>query len=176
MKFSIKADLRQVERMATTMQRQVIPKAAARAINRAIDAANTTAAREISSATKIKQKDVRRRLFVRGASAARLAASLEALPMSPNLRYFKARQNKAGVAATAWEQRKTYKGAFQMPSGLVVKRTTKKRYPIKGLRGPSVPKTFMQQRILARIAAVAEQRWRSEFERELARRLLGSSP
>lgn len=144
----------------------------ARALNRAADGVRAEAVRTIAKLTKLKQKDIRSRIYVRGASPQRLWAEVEAYPYSPNLKDFRATQNKTGTAASAWEKRKTYRHAFIHPkTRRVVTRTTTKRFPLKGLRGPSVPKTFMQQAVIARLEAVARQRWRSEYERELARRL-----
>ena len=170
MKFGLKLDLSEIKKMERHFRKDVVPKAAARAINRAADSVRAAAVKEISAATKIPQRDVRKRITVRGASPSRLEAIIEAYPYAPNLGQFRATQNKVGVAASAWEKRKTYKHAFKLPSGKVVTRTTNKRYPLKGLRGPSVRKTFMQERVIAKLNAVASQRWRSEFERELVRR------
>jgi hypothetical protein len=170
--IDVRVDVAQMRRQLTDIQRRQIPKAAAYAINRSLDTGRGTAAREISSATKIKQKDVRKRLYIRRANALKLIGEVEAFPFSPNLAYFRARENKLGVAASAWEKRKTYKGAFITPKGKVVTRIgDASDAPLKGLRGPSVPRTFMQERILAKIVAAMRLRWRTDFERDLARRL-----
>lgn len=170
-KVNVKFDIQRAKRELDKEHRK-IDKAAARAINRAIDSVKSAATKEIASLTKIKQKEIRRRLYVRGATPNRLIAEVEAYPYSPNLKDFRATQNKTGTAASAWERRKTYRHAFIHPkTRRVVTRTTESRYPLKGLRGPSVPKTFMQKAVLAKLEAVAKQRWRTEFEREIARRI-----
>src|SRR5690606_28440065 len=112
------------------------------------------AVRTISKLTKLKQREIRSRIFVKGATPQRLVAEITVMPYSPNLKDFKATQNKIGTAATAWEGRKTYKHAFIHPkTRSVVTRTTNKRFPLKGLKGPSLPSTFMQKAVLARLEA-----------------------
>jgi hypothetical protein len=171
-KVNVRFDKAAFERDLNKLRKNVIPKVMARAINRAADGVKAEAVRSIARLTKLKQREVRSRIYVRGATPKRLIAEVEAFPYSPNLKEFRATQNKTGTAASAWEKRKTYRHAFIHPkTQRVVTRTTTKRYPLKGLKGPSVPKTFMQQMVLARLVAVARQRWRSEMERELARRL-----
>lgn len=169
----VSGDIRDIERHLSQIHQQKIPRAAASAMNRAIDAATTAAAREVSRATKIPVSTVRDKLLKRRASQSHLIAELRALPYAPNLsRHGRPTLNKTGTAASAWEKRKTYRHAFIDPkTGRVVTRTTNKRFPWKGLRGPSVRKTFMRARIQAKIDAVAAQAWRSRFDHELARLL-----
>jgi DNA-binding protein len=170
-RLSVKVDVARVRSTAAGMRKQV-NKAAARAINRAIDTARITGGREVSSATKIKVRDVRARMSINGASPSNLVATLTAHPYAPNLSNFRATENKAGVAATAWEGRKTYTHAFILPrTGKVVTRTTNARTPLKGLRGPSVPRTFMREAILDKIESASRERFNREFEREVTRRL-----
>lgn len=187
MKFGIKFDVSMTREISEpesfpqnlsevkAMQRRVeadTRKAAARALNKTADKTATAAAREINDATKIPVREVRKRLIVRRASSSRLVAEIQALPYAPNLSKFRPTQNKAGVAASAWERRKTYKHAFIHPrTGRVVTRTTNKRTPLKGLRGPSVRSTFMQERVITKLDAVARQAWRTNMEHELAREL-----
>lgn len=168
--LSVTLDVSRMRSSVRGMRRQV-NAAASRAINRAIDTARVTAGREVSKATKIKVRDVRARMSVRGSNPANLVATLTAHPYSPNLSRFRATENKTGVAATAWEGRKTYRHAFKLPSGKVVTRTTKERTPLKGLRGPSVPRTFVRDEIMDAMEKAARARFNAEFQRELTRRL-----
>ena len=171
MKISVKHDVESFRQLQKLHNREV-NKAAARALNRAIDAAATPAGRAVSAATKIKVRDVRARMTVSGANPDRLVAELTAHPYSPNLKAFRPSQNRKGVAASAWETRKTYQHAFIMPrSGKVVTRTTSKRTPLKGLRGPSVPRTFEKPQIMDATAKAAHERFDSEFAHEITRRL-----
>lgn len=174
MRLGFRIDLREIYAMESRVRKEIVPKAAAAAINRAATATATAAGREISAATKIPAREVRKRIIVRKAHPNKLRAEVEMLPLTPSLSksYFKPTQNKAGVAATAWERRKTYKHAFKMPNGRVVTRTTKQRFPIKGLKGPSATRTFMQDRVQTKLDAVARQTWRTRMEHELARRMM----
>jgi hypothetical protein len=168
-KFRCKIDIQAARASLKGLEKEV-SKAAARALNRAADSVKVTAVKEIAAATKIKQKDVRPRIRVRGANPGYLIAEVEAYPYSPNLKAFRATQNKRGVAASAWEGRKTYRHAFVMPSGRVVTRTTNQRFPLKGLRGPSVPATFLRPKVSSAMMSTAERRFRAEFAREIERR------
>lgn len=153
------------------ISRTQVRAAASRAINRAIDTARTHSGRAVASATKIKVREVRQRMSIVGSTPANLRATLTAHPYAPNLSRFRASENKAGVAATAWEGRKTYRHAFIMPSGKVVTRTGKGRTPLKGLRGPSVPRTFVRDEIMESTEAAAYARFRKEFASQITRRM-----
>jgi hypothetical protein len=173
MGVSVKLDVQSMLRANQEHQRTV-KKAAARAINRTIDGARTNGAREVAAATKLKVRDVRSRMTITGASPDRLIAELTAHPYSPNLKAFRATQNRKGVAASAWEGRKTYRHAFILKgSGKVVTRTGSGRSPLKGLRGPSVPRTFVKPAIIEKIDKAARVRFSAEFDREIARRIRG---
>lgn len=169
---NVKLDIERARRSIVLAQRD-ITQAAARAINKAANGVATVGGREISARTKIPVREVRQRMKVMGANGQRLYATVTAYPYSPNLSKFKATQQKAGVAATAWEGRKTYRGSFMMPSGRVVTRTGPGRFPLKGLRGPSVPRTFEREPVASVLVAEAEKRFAAEFERQL--RLKGAS-
>jgi len=170
-KVSVKLDIQAMKRDCANAQKEV-NKAAARAINRAADGARTVAKREVSAATKIKISDVNKRLSVTGARPTYLIADLDAHPYSPNLSKFRPTQNAKGVAASAWERRKTYRHAFINPrTGQVVTRTGNERFPLKGLRGPSVPSTFMRPEIVEKIEQAAIARFTKEFESDVTRRL-----
>ncbi len=168
-KVSVKFDIQAAKRSLDGLHAKV-EKAAARALNRAADSTAVASAREITGLTKIKQREVKAKLKVNGATAQRLVAVISAYPYSPNLKQFRATQNKKGVAATAWERRKTYKGAFiNRKTGSVVTRTTEGRFPLKGLRGPSVPSTFLQRRVVQLMGETALKVFKQRFGAEMAR-------
>jgi hypothetical protein len=146
-------------------------RAIARGLNRGHDTGRTMAKREISKKTRIPQRDVNSRLWVRGANPNYLIAEIGALPYSPNLRKFRPTQNAKGTAATAWEHRKTYRHAFMLPSGKVVARRGKSREDIKPLYGPSVPRTFMREDVSEAIIKAATDRVVQVTEYEITRRL-----
>jgi len=170
-KVNVNFDSLAFQRQLNKLRRDVVPKVMARALNRAADGVKAEAVRTISQLTSLKQSEIRKRMFVSGATPHKLWAEVGALPYAPNLRTFRATRNKAGIAATAWGVRKTYRGGFTTPKGTVVSRVGKQRGPLKPLHGPSLPNTFMREIVLRKLEAVARRRWRSEAERELARRL-----
>lgn len=172
----VKFDKAAFERELNKLRSDVIPKVMARALNRAADGLRAEGVRTIAKLTSIKQSEIRGRMFVSGATPSKWWAEVGVLPYAPNLRKFRATQNKKGVAATAWDgKRKTYRGAFKLPTGGVISRPDRvRRGVMKPLYGPSVPNTFMREAVLQRLMAVAGQRWRSEMEREMARRLAQS--
>lgn len=170
LKINVKFDIQAAKRELESKLHKPLLKAAARAINRAADSTAVASAREISKATKIKQREVKGRLRVSGATAQRLLAIVSAYPYSPNLKNFRPTQNKRGVAASAWERRKTYKGAFIHPkTGSVVSRVGEGRFPLKGLRGPSVPSTFLTRRVVQVMERTALETFQKRFGLELAR-------
>lgn len=166
----MKLDIQAAKRSLESKLHKPLLKAAARALNRAADSTATASGREISRLTKIKTRKVRDKLSVSGATAQRLIAVISAAPYSPNLKEFRPTQNKRGVAASAWERRKTYKGAFINPkTGSVVTRKGPGRFPLKGLRGPSVPSTFLQRRVVQMMTDTALKVFENRFGLELAR-------
>jgi hypothetical protein len=170
-KVSVKLNVRSMINARKGSERE-IRRAAARAINRAADSGATVGSRAISKDTKIKVRQVRARISVKGATPNHLVAEIEAHPYAPNLKEFRATANHKGVAASAWEKRKTYKHAFIHPrTQRVVTRVGPGRGPLKGLRGPSVRRTFMRPDIVAKVEQAAMQRFTAEFEREVTRRL-----
>jgi hypothetical protein len=171
-KVNVRFDKAAFQRDLNKLRKDVVPKVMARSINRAADGVKAETVRTLSKLTSIKQAEIRSRMFMSPATPHKLWAEVGVLPYAPNLRKFKATQNKKGVAATAWGQRVTYKGAFKLPTGGVVSRPDGvRRGRMKGLYGPSLPRTFMRPAVIRRLEAIAKQRWRSEFEREMARRL-----
>jgi hypothetical protein len=171
LKFTVTFDKSAFERDLRKLRTDVVPKVMARALNRTADGVKAEAVRTISKLTSLKQSEIRARMWVKGATPQRWWAEVGALPYAPNLKKFRATRTKAGVRANAWGTSKVYRGSFVTPKGAVVARTGKRREPLKPLYGPSLRKTFMKDVVLKRLEAVANQRWRSEFERELARRL-----
>lgn len=169
-RLSVQLQIQSAQSQLGDMRKQVTA-GASRAINRAIDSARSTAAKSISAATHIQQKQVRTRLYVTGSTPDHLVAELDAHPYSPNLASFNATEQKEGVAATAWEARKVYRHSFINPrTGLVVARTGPSRFPLKGLRGPSVPRTFERDDIIKQIDGAARETFEAQFAHEVERR------
>lgn len=152
--------------------RREITLAANRAINRVADSARAEGVRAIHNATQLQTADVRRRMIVSGSRPDTLTATIRALPFWPNLSRFKPRQTGAGVSVDVWEGRKVYRHSFIMPrTGQVVARVGKSRWPLKGLGGPSVPRSFITPGVLRAMLVKIYERFPIEFQRELTRRI-----
>lgn len=146
-----------------------IKGAASRAINRGINAGRAASVRNISDATKFKQKDIRARMFIRGSRPDYLVATLGALPFAPNLGKFNAHTVKAGIVrANAWEGAKDYHKAFMLGvRQRVFKRRGSRLVPVYG---PSLPNVFKRADMVALTRAAMVDRFEQVFAYELTRR------
>jgi hypothetical protein len=169
LQFDVRADIREATKFLTDVQRQVIPAATARALDRTASNAKTVAVKTIVTETGLPTSLVRDRLTIRGANRNRLEATLTANPAAPNLIRFNARQTKQGVSANAWRKRRVYPGTFIANQGRTVfKRVGKNRLPIKPIHGPSVPRTFIQREAQRAIEAIIAGRFVVNFESAIA--------
>jgi hypothetical protein len=165
MQYDVRCDIAQATKFLTDLQRQVIPAAVARALDRTISNAKTAAVQTIVAETGLPAKLVRDRLTIRGANRNRLEAILTANPAAPNLARFQARQTKRGVSANAWRKRRIYPGTFLANDNRTVfKRVGKARLPIKPIHGPSVPRTFLQRKAQEQIDRILKSRFAFNFD------------
>jgi hypothetical protein len=147
---------------------QKAPIAVMRALNRTIASANTQAVRAISADLGgIKQSHIRDGILVVRATPGKLEASLNVTGKRLPLIDFKAKQTATGVAYQLPTGRDFVPHAFiaTMRSGHrgVFLRRGRKRLPIAELRGPSLPRVFTRERILAAVRASTK----SEFSKNL---------
>lgn len=163
--ISVTVDIKGALRYLERIERDVVPRAAAAAINRTANSTAVEVSRQIARETGIPVREVRQRIKVRRASKDNLTAYVTAYPYSPNVKRFNARQTDPGVVASPWRRRRLFPGTFTMPSGAVVKRTGKARFPIRGIRGPSVRKEFLRGYALRAMKAKVDERFPIEFER-----------
>lgn len=181
MEISISHDFKKLTRDLNRLQKKIIPKAAKRALNRTASQVKTLAAREISKETKMKVGQVKKHLTKISAQNNKLTSVVIADRYSPNLiEYMTQGQIKsamarkgAGVKSRAWNKTKEYKGAFigrGRSSGklLVFSRTGSKRSSkVKSLKGPSVPRTFIDKQIIKVLDKHARSRFLINFEADL---------
>lgn len=170
--LSVKHEVASLRRQFAHRSRE-IDLASSRALNRAISSARTVAVRDLSKATGIRpQRAIRDKLKLRNARPSRLIAEIGAIPYTPNLARFTARQTRAGVSASAWGKRKVYRGTFLGNQGRTVfKRVGKDRLPIKPVHGPRLHKHFVAKALTDAMNAVATAMWRKTLVHELKRRL-----
>lgn len=171
LKVSVQSDIAKVRLQFAGKQRQ-INLAASRALNRAITSVRSVATKELSKATGIRpQSAVRERLPIRKASPNKLIAEVGVEAYTPNLARFTARETRRGLSAAAWNKRKVYPRVFLGNQGRTAfKRVGKARLPIKAVHGPRLHKAFIDKAVVKAMSAVAQERFRTEFRREVKRR------
>lgn len=179
--LDIKLDVEQVKRELRYVQKEVIDKAASRAINRTAAKIQTSARREVSKKIGLPQKVFKKNLSISIKATPRsLYANVLAKGKELNLIEFVtpakkvvgAFRKKKGVTAKPYGKKKEFKGAFigrgkNSGKTLVYMRTSKKREPIKVMYGPSIPKTFIQKQIIKHMKQIAGDTWKKEFAHNL---------
>lgn len=165
--ISVETNIGEALAMLGDLERNLAPRAASIAINRTAASVATEASRVIAAETGFGVREVRQRFRLRLANKYNLMASVSAMAYSPNVKRFAARKGKAGASAAPWRRRRTMRHTFLMPSGSVVVRTTKKRFPVKSIRGPSVRLEFMKGYAAEAMLKKVRQRFPIEFDRAL---------
>lgn len=183
--LNVTADVREVERMLSRLGRKEVPAAAAAALNKVGATVRSRAVKSISAQTKVKQKLVRQEVKVVWKANRRdlrtiVRASRRGINLiefvTPSKRIWGAFHRRKGVVANAWGQRKTYKGTFigygpRSGKNVVYVRTGKARNRLQHVRGPSIPKAFLNDVTQTVMLQVGRERWGIEFDRALQRRL-----
>ena len=159
--------------------RDKIGKATIRALNRAIDTAQTVANRKIRERYNVKAAAVRKAFKKKRASKRQLyaVAELEISGLRIPLIEFGAswaRNMRPGASVKVLKEggRKRIAGAFigvHRASGArqVFIRTTKDRYPIKALRSVSVPQQFAHKAVLKAVQVATRETFSKNFAQQL---------
>lgn len=187
-KLDVQFDVKRAMRALSDLQKKQVPRAAARALNRTGEEVRTQVVRDLSKEmgkeTGLSVSGFRKSIAQKKATQQRLVTELVASGRPLPLMRFGAKQRLIEVkhtkrslvpvyevSAKAWGKRKTYKGAFiaTLRSGRkgVFIRTSKKRLPIKELYGPSIPQTFIDEKIIKGMERHAGRVWPKNFQREL---------
>jgi hypothetical protein len=169
----LRADVRQVEKMLGGLRKDA-PVVISRAINRTLTPLRATAAREIARDLKLPVNTARKAMTLRRATPFQLAGSVTASGRRIPLIEFGARQVAAGVSYDLGRGRQVAKGAF-IPGArqgaptrrAVFRRVARARLPLEFLRGPSIPKVFVQKKITAALRATSDARWPREVQAQL---------
>ncbi len=165
------SDIKQAEQYLTSVEREVVPKAASWALNRTAKKVQTRVIRFISSVAGIKQKLIRSEMFLIKSSWTRLTSMIRTRGKPRNIIHWNARQTKKGVTASPWKNRRLFKHAFIVNDKWVAVRTTKKRLPLKPIFGPGVMKEFSRPKAIGLMQVNAIQFFKENFNRELKRHL-----
>ena len=170
--IDVEADVEEAKRFLTRTQRKVVPKAAARALNRTLSNVQTVSRRRVAKGVGQKQKTIKGQFRLVKASRNRLIGVLKATGKpTPLIALKNPKQFKKGVKVTFGGKRQLMKGAFiaTMPSGRegVFRRESKSRLPIRELFGPSVPAWFATREVNKAMEDTAAEKWPSNFARDL---------
>lgn len=175
MELNVRSDVAEVLRMLDETQRHIVPKAAARAINKTMTTVNAQVARDIKKdiGGKLSISEIKAGLTKTKANPKQLYASLMAkgrriplIKIDPS-----ASQDASGV------NYKTGKGRGHIPHAFIAtmknghkgvfKRKGHPRLPIQELHGPSLPKVFTNDVIMQAIEQIASERWIKTFLHEI---------
>ncbi len=191
MNIDVRADVREVERMLGRIGSDIVPKAAASALNRTISAAKTEAIKAIRDEVGESERGglkLSKAFTVYGASWQRLTATLVARSYPVPLIYFNPKQTATGVVAIIAGKRIERPGAFikkiygaksvwlrkyrgkgssaHTPPGRL-----RGRFPVKKLYGPRVGNVMLTPRVKKRIEDIARKKWPELFEKAIKFRI-----
>lgn len=192
MEVNVRADVQAAMKDVAYWQRDAVPKAAARALNRTASAAKQEAIRavsdEIGGESGRGRKALSRAFTIFNATWTKLVATIYTRGKPIPLIFFDARQTPEGVVANVSGKQITRRGAFikkiygaqsvwlRKYRGTGSTKLTKPgalrgRFPVKKLYGPSVASVALSKRVLTRIEAKIREKWPENFRRELQYRL-----
>lgn len=173
-RFSITADLTAVKKSISDLKRKKVPQAAARALNKTIRAVRVEANKQIRQERALPASVVRDSLRVSLANKDKLVAAVVASGRPIPLRGYAARETRKGVTVKVSPGgRKLVKhagnAAFMVAKfgGHVYARTGSARLPMKKLYGPSLPATFIKEKVQSAMDKVAGDTWPKRFAEEL---------
>ena len=173
-------DLRKLSTRLDDIGKKVATRAANSAINKTAASVKVRATKEISKETGLTQKVIRKQIDItrsnRGTLRAAVSAKGSAINViefvAPSRRTTKAFRKRQGVTAKPWRKRRVFKGTFighgkNSGKPLVFKRTSKNPYPIKAIHGPSIPRTFIEERVNKLLVNTARELFRKNLKRDL---------
>lgn len=163
-------------------QREVLPKATARALNRVAATMRTRTTRTVAKTMGVKQNVVRWRMKINNARVGQseMAATIDVRGRALNLVHFNASQSERGVSARPWGENRFFRSAFiaTMRGQRVVMIRHKRssgggrrlvaRLPIRGLLGPGIAKTALDPELVKERAETMRERFPIELRSGLA--------
>lgn len=172
MRLNMAADIREAEKMLTFVEREGLPRATTRSVNKTAKQVQSVAVKLIAKDVGITQKNVRKSMVFKRATSGSQRSVITAMGKRIPLMAMKARQVRRGITYRGQGgKRKSVEGAFitTMPKGhrSVFKRKGKARLPIVKLHGPSVPKIFVKDAVNRAMEITAKERWDINFAREM---------
>jgi DNA-binding MarR family transcriptional regulator len=174
LRIDIRGDLETIKRSLTDLQQKKVPTAASRALNKTIGNIRTQASKSIREERALSARVVRDALTVKKTTKTQLVASLTASGRPIPLREYQARAGKRGVTVKVSPGgrklvRHAGNKAFALAKfgGHIYARTGKERLPIKKLYGPSIPSTFVKDKVTEALDKVGGESWPKRFAEEL---------
>ena len=171
MQVTLSSDIKQLRNNLSKLEREVLPQAINRSINRVGAKSQTQVRRHVAKEVGITQKVLNQRGFF-----ARIRSSVRTQTFSIIVKYgaiplkdFNPRQTKKGVTARAWGKRKVYEGAFvsETLGRHVYVRKTKNRLPIKKLYGPIPSRLTDTPEVERKVAKVINESFGVELRRNV---------
>ena len=164
--------MRHLTQRLTQIEKDSLPKAVPRALNRVAASVRTQAVREVAPRMGVKQKVVRESMQIKRATRSKPAAVVRGFGRPLELHYFQPRQTKQGVTAKAWGKRKLYRGTFIAWIGdgrggpsvggygryRPMKRRANSRLPIDKLYGPAVPWVMAERAVMRALRKKVRER------------------
>ena len=182
--LEVKLDPAQLEKLGNLIGAagKGAPAALARAINHTGDKAKTAMTRALTVQTGLQRKVIVKALRVNKATAGSLSYTIRSAGGDIGLKYFGARETRAGVSAAPWGKRQVYVGAFlkggrfpnrvalSKTNGQVMLRTGSGRTPIeKQKSGLFLPKEMVSGATALAFETIAERDLPDRLAHELAR-------
>ena len=182
MQVSIEAEVKAAERQLYNYEKKAIPRAVNRSLNTTARNVQTTITRHIAKQTGLKVGEVKKNTQIRKSTFLTLTASLTGRRRAFNLyRFLQPRNrsflpgafsNRPGVKANPWRKSRTFRGTFIIRGRthgkpIVVTRTSKNRYPLKGVYGPSIHVEFNRPRSRRIMIVTSKRRFAINFKRDL---------
>lgn len=165
-----------LQRKLSAIEKQALPKARVRALNRTASSVRTVTVRGVAKAMGTRQKNVRSRVKVlKATTGGEPAARISYKGKGLNMVEFRARQTKRGVSAAPWGSRKLFRHAFITEiNGARIVMVRRKygermvgRLPIRAILGPGVAKTAMEPDVESAREAAIRERFPKELEHQL---------
>lgn len=181
--ISVESDLKRLRRGLSNLEKQAVPQATVRTLNRVAESTKSASARHIAQQMGSRQSAVKRRIETRKSTVRRLWAVLAASDSPLRLIHFvlgskKPTQQHGGkrglVKTKVWGKNKTYRSAFIAPRKKgsseteVYLRKSGKRLPLKLMFGPGITQLFKQKENMQVMERTVTDRLPKEFMQNLA--------
>lgn len=191
-------DAKQIERAAKWLEHLagadgIMKQAMARAMNRAIEGAKTTAAKDIRATYRVKSADIKATMNLQRATPAKLDAQVKSVGQRISLYIFGPSPDQPGTGGRfpgmgmtrpplrVAVKRKGGKGARKIIPGAfiarfggrlrVAMRKGAKRFPIEVKYGPAVPQMLGVESVIRHVEMVAQKRLDERLAHEINRAL-----